>query len=220
MDEVLVDAAAAATVAEVAPTDPDEWRKRPGTPVLSTGGDSGVLVAYDSGAASDGETLSPCEVRFGAARGSNSRTERFRAEDMVRPLAAAVGFAVRTPKGRGVVLRVHLAASEGAEDRYEVELTPSVSPVKPPSSAAAKVASAEGEEGLEDGYKAPSAEAVLAEAVSSADPGDEDALAKTPLTEDTAAVAVVETFNASEVSCTGAVVLPVVEALTGQVRLA
>lgn len=218
MEELSGDSAPAASVAVVAPADPDEWRKRPGTPVLSSGGDSGVLVAYHTTAAADDEALPPCEVRFGAARGPNSRTERLLPEALVRPLAAAVGFVVRTPKGRGTVLRAHLATAEGDEDRFEIELTPEIT--SPASAAAANVTSTKDDEGIEVGYTAPSAEAVLAGAsTGGADSGDGDAVAKSPVAEDTAAAeAVIETFNASEVSCSGAVVLPVVEALTGQVR--
>jgi len=218
MEEVSGDSAPAASVAVVAPADPDEWRKRPGTPVLTSGGDSGVLVAYHTTAAADGEALPPCDVRFGAARGPNSRTERFLPEALVRPLAAAVGFVVRTPKGRGTVLRAQLATSDGDEDRFEVELMPEIT--SPASTAAANVTSAKGEEGLEVGYTAPSAEAVLAGAASDGTGScDGNTVAQSPVAEDTAAAeAVVETFDASEVSCSGAVVLPVVEALTSQVR--
>jgi hypothetical protein len=181
------------------------------------GGVSGVLLAYHAADADDDTSLGPCEVRFGAARGLGSRTERLRAADLVRPLAAAAGFAVRTPKGRGLVLRVLLAttadgAPAGAEDRYEVELTPAAAPTVAPT-AAVDVAVA-----ASDAVDEPSAAAVLAGATADstapAGSGAPDVTTAAPM----AAAAVVETFGASEVECVGAVVLPVVEALAGQVR--
>jgi hypothetical protein len=183
------------------------------------GGVSGVLLAYHAADADDDTSLGPCEVRFGAARGLGSRTERLLAADLVRPLAAAVGFAVRTPKGRGLVLRVLLAttadgASAGAEDRYEVELTPAAAPTAAPTAAVDVAVTGAG--ASDAGDEAPSA--VLAGATADSTAPADSAAPDVTTAAPEAAAAVVETFDASEVECVGAVVLPVVEALAGQVR--
>ena len=75
----------------------------PGTPVLTTRG-TGVILSYN-------EAEDSHRVRIGAPRGADAADAYLARSSMVRILDAAVGFAVRTPKGRGKVIEFRPAAN-------------------------------------------------------------------------------------------------------------
>jgi hypothetical protein len=83
-----------------------------GTPVLMTDGKTGVLLSHR--AEDDAH-----QVRLGGARGEGSETIYVARKQLARTVRAAVGFAVRTPLGRGLVLELQ---PEASRDVFLVQL--------------------------------------------------------------------------------------------------
>ena len=75
----------------------------PGTPVLTTHG-TGIILSYN-------EAEDSHRVRLGAPRGDAAGDAYLARSSLVRIVAAAVGFAVRTPEGRGTVVDFRPAAN-------------------------------------------------------------------------------------------------------------
>ena len=83
----------------------------PGTPVLTVYG-TGVILRHRA----DGDLH---RVRLWAPRGGGAADAFLQRDTLVRVIAGAVGFQVRTPMGRGVVRTFRGAAGAGAGDAVE-----------------------------------------------------------------------------------------------------